>query len=64
MNFITSIYEVIYKNKNLRTNKTAIIFENKKIDYNTLKNNVDNLSSSLISEGIKINQKIGIVMKI
>jgi acyl-CoA synthetase (AMP-forming)/AMP-acid ligase II len=62
MNLITSIYEEIYINKNLRTNKTAIVFENKKIDYNTLKNNVDNLSSSLISEGIKINQKIGIVM--
>ncbi len=47
---------------NSKKNKTAIIFQGKKISYKSLNEIVSNLSISLIKIGIRKNDKIGLVL--
>ena len=57
-----NIFQQIIANSRKYKNKTAIIFEEKKISYNSLNKTVSNLSASLSDIGVRKGDKIGLVL--
>ncbi len=57
-----NIFQHIVVNSRKYKNKTAIIFEEKKISYNSLNKTVSNLSASLFDIGVRKGDKIGLVL--
>ena len=57
-----NIFQQIIVNSRKYKNKTAIIFEEKKISYNSLNKTVSNLSASLFDIGVRKGDKIGLVL--
>ena len=57
-----NIFQLIENNNKKYENKTAIIFQNQKINYKSLNIIITNLSTSLQNIGIKKGDKIGLLL--
>ena len=57
-----NIFQHIIINSKGNKNKTAIIFQDKKVSYSSLNKIVSNLSVSLFNIGIRKGDKIGLVL--